>query len=47
VQWCINLTHASIDELIGVSISISMVGAHGTLHTIQGRGRKWCPSFFI
>ena len=43
---CINLTHAPIDELRGLSTPVWMVGAHGISHTIQGRG--WmCPSFHL
>ena len=40
IQWCINLTHASIDELRGVSRPICVVGGHGISHTIQVRGWK-------
>ena len=46
VLCCISLTHASIDELRVVSISIWMVGFHGISHIIQGRGWK-CPSFHL
>ena len=46
VLWCINLTHASIDELREVSISILTIGDHGISHIIQGRGWK-CPSFHL
>ena len=44
VWWFINLTHALIDELRGVSVHVWMVGVHATSHTIQDRG--WNYSSF-
>ena len=34
VQWSINITHASIDGLTGVSTPVWIVGAHGISHII-------------
>ena len=38
MQWCINITHEPIDELIGVSTHAWIIGAHGSSHTTQGKG---------
>jgi hypothetical protein len=38
IQWCINIIHVPFDGLRVVPKSALIVGAHGTPHTIQGRG---------
>ena len=44
VEYCINLTHAPIDKLRGVSRCVCMIWAHGSSPTTQGRCQQ-CVSF--